>query len=92
MGARRLIHKGEARVTREEAQLIRLVLISAAWAAGEVLVVASGLRGLGTILPAGLAAGAYAVTEGLGRPRLGGGDPKYWRGRRIDDDRGGRLS
>ena len=72
-------------MTRERASLLRLVLVCAAWALGQT--VAAGLRlgGLGFVLPAALAVATYVLTEELGRPR--GGTERYWRGRRIDDDR-----
>ena len=40
-----------------------------------------------------LALGVLVLTADLGRPRPGGGgDLKYWRGRRIDDERRGRWN
>lgn len=69
------------------AQLLRLLLVCAAWAAGETAILGIGLdlRGLELAVPAGLAVGVYLVTEDLGRARPSGGG-KYWRGRRVDDD------
>jgi hypothetical protein len=32
----------------------------------------------------------YVITDDLGRQRFDRGDGKYWRGRRIDDERPGR--
>lgn len=79
---------------REQAQLVRLLLMSLAWALGQTLTtgIAAGL--VDTVVPAALAIGVYVVTDDLGRGRMGGGAPKYWRGRRIDDDerRGGRSN
>ena len=77
-------------MTRDQAQLVRLLLICAAWAAGQVIVLASSLAGLDLIVPAALAIGVYLLTDGLGRPPFDRGDGKYWRGRRVDEDRPGR--
>lgn len=71
-------------MTREQAQLVRLLLVCVAWSAGQVLTFALAVSGADPIIPAALAVGAYVVTADLGRPRMGGGDGKYWRGRRID--------
>ncbi len=71
---------------REQAALVRLVLIAAAWAIGQVLTYGLANDAVGLVVPAALAIGAYVLTEDLGRARFGGGPPKYWRGRRIDDD------
>lgn len=73
--------------SRERRALYRLVAIAAAWAAGEALVSALGLRGLGVIVPAAFAIAAYVLTRDVRWPELRGrGEIKYWRGRRIDDD------
>jgi hypothetical protein len=72
-------------VTRGQAAILRFVLICAAWAIGQTLT--WGVAGpLGVVIPAVLAIGVLVVTADLGRPRAVGGDLKYWRGRRIDDD------
>lgn len=78
----------------EQAQLIRLLLMCAAWAIGQSLTRGLGVSFVDTVIPAVLAIGVYAVTDGLGRPSLRRGDAKYWRGRRVDDDerRGGRWN
>jgi hypothetical protein len=60
-------------VTRERAQIIRLLLMCAAWAVGRVLV-------FDVFTQAGV------TTEDLGRPRLDRGNIRYWRGRPIDED------
>lgn len=70
-------------MTRERAALVRLVLICAAWAFGDAL--SRGQSGLGIVLPAVLAIGAFVLTDGLGRATVRG-EPRYWRGRRVDDD------
>jgi len=72
-------------MTRAQAATLRFFLICAAWAIGQTLT--WGVAGaLGVVIPAALAIGVLVVTADLGRPRPGGGDLKYWRGRRIDDD------
>ncbi len=84
-------------VRREQAQIVRLVLICTAWTLGQMLV--RGIPGFGpgdvlgfdVIIPAGLAVGVYVATDDLGRPTFGGGrgggSGKYWRGRPVDDSR-----
>jgi hypothetical protein len=72
-------------MTRAQAAIVRFFLICAAWAIGQTLT--WGVAGpLGVVIPAALAIGVLVVTADLGRPRPGGGDLKYWRGRRVDDD------
>lgn len=58
----------------------------AAWAIGQTLTIGLGVSFADLIVPAVLAAGVYLLTEDLVRPRTRGGNVKYWRGRRIDDD------
>jgi hypothetical protein len=69
---------------RERAQLIRLVVICAAWALGEALVWQLGAGGLGLVVPALLAAAAYVATRDI---FVASGGATYWRGRPIDRDR-----
>ena len=73
-------------MTRAQAAIVRFFLACAAWAIGQTLT--WGVAGpLGVVIPAVLALGVLVVTADLGRPRAGGGgDLKYWRGRRVDDD------
>lgn len=72
-------------MTRGQAAILRFVLICAAWAIGQTLT--WGVAGpLGVVIPAVLAIGVLVLTADLGRPRAVGGDLKYWRGRRIEDD------
>lgn len=71
-------------MTREQAQIVRLLLVCVAWALGQMLTIGLSVSGSDLIIPAVLASGVYIVTGDLGRPRLGGADGKYWRGRRID--------
>jgi len=73
-------------MTRQQAAILRFVLICAAWAIGQTLTWYLSLGSLGVIIPAALALGVLVLTAELGCPRGSGGDPKYWRGRRVDDD------
>ncbi len=73
-------------MTRQQAQLVRLLLMCAAWAAGQALTFGLSVHGVDLVVPAALAIGVYVVTEDLGRPRVNRSDTRYWRGRRIDDD------
>jgi hypothetical protein len=80
-------------MTRERAAILRFVLICAAWAIGQTLTWYLSLGTFGVIIPVALALGVLVLTADLGRPRPGGGgDLKYWRGRRIDDERRGRWN
>jgi len=73
-------------MTRGQAAIVRFALICVAWAAGQTLTWALALDRIGVIIPAALAIGVVILTAELGRPRATGGDLKYWRGRRVDDD------
>jgi hypothetical protein len=73
-------------MTREQAAILRFVLICAAFAVGQTLTWGLALGPLGVVIPAALAIGVLVITADLGRPRARGGDLKYWRGRRIEDD------
>ncbi|MGH2491776.1 MAG: hypothetical protein ACRDF9_09715 [Candidatus Limnocylindria bacterium] len=73
-------------MTRGQAAIVRFVLICLAWAVGQTLTWGLALGPIGVVIPAVLAIGVLVVTEDLGRARTSGGDLKYWRGRRIDDD------
>ena len=86
---------------REQAQILRLLFMCAAWAVGQMLVFGiplgpGGGLGFDLIIPAGLAIGVYVVTDDLGRSSyrrdLRGREVKYWRGRPVDDDRPDRLN
>ena len=80
-------------MTREQAQLVRLLLMCAAWSIGQMLSVGLPIDLAGFVVPVALAVGVYVATDDLGRPRVDRGEVKYWRGRRTDDDeqrRGGR--
>jgi len=73
-------------MTRPQTAILRFVLICVAWAIGQTLTWGLALGTIGVVIPAVLALGVLVLTEDLGRPRVAGGDIKYWRGRRIDDD------
>lgn len=73
-------------MTREQSQIVRLLLMCAAWAIGQTLTIGLGAGIVDFVVPAALAVGVYLITEDLARPRLSGDNVKYWRGRRIDDD------
>ncbi len=75
-----------AGMTRGQAAILRFGLICAAWAVGQTLTWGLAIGPIQVVIPAALAIGVLVVTEDLGRPRAGGGDLKYWRGRRVDDD------
>mgnify|MGYP001558313854 CR=1 FL=1 len=81
-------------MTREQAQIVRLLLMCVAWAIGQTLTRGLAVDLVDMVVPAALAIGVYVLTDDLGRARYGGGNAKYWRGRRIEDDerRGGRWN
>ena len=71
----------------------RLLLMCAAFAAGQTAASAIGAHDVGSTVGLVLASAAYLLTQDVDRPRRGGGELKYWRGRRVDDreDRPRRL-
>jgi hypothetical protein len=74
-------------MTRPQTAVLRFVLICAAWAVGQTLTWGLALGTIGVLIPAVLALGVLVVTADLGRPPAAvGGNLKYWRGRRIEDD------
>ena len=86
MGARGLLRAPAKVVTRPQAQIVRLLLMCAAWSVGQLLTFGLSVPGMDLVVPAALAIGVYVVTDDLGRPRFDRGNARYWRGRRIDDD------
>ena len=78
-------------MTRDQAQLVRLVLMCLAWSLAQTLVLGISFGPIDLVVPAIVAAGVYVLTEELGRPRVSEGG-KYYRGRRIDDDQRGRWN
>lgn len=71
-------------MTRDQAQLLRLVFMCLVWSLAQTLVLGISFGPVDLIVPAILAAGVYVLTEDLGRPRLSESG-KYYRGRRIDN-------
>lgn len=65
----------------------RLLVICFAWSVGAVLVRLFDAPALDTIVPVTFGLAAFVLTRDDGRPGRGGGggDVKYWRGRRVDD-------
>jgi hypothetical protein len=74
------------------AALARLMLICGAYALGETVAYAVAAYDVGSLVGLTLGAAAYVFTQDLGRPRRGGGggEIRYWRGRRVDGDDGPR--
>ncbi len=72
-------------MSRQQAALVRFLLVCVAWTVGQMLALGVPLPGADLLVPAALAIGVFIVSDQLGRPRQSG-DMKYWRGRRIDDD------
>jgi len=69
--------------------LWRLLLICAVAAAGETVAIVVGAYDVVPLVGFALGAAAYVLTQDIDRPRpRGGGEIRYWRGRRIDDDDG----
>lgn len=74
-------------MTREQTQIVRLLLMCVAWAVGTVLTFGLSVAFADLVVPAALAIGVYVLTEDLGRTGgFGGGNVKYWRGRPVDDE------
>ena len=96
MGEGGVVRAWAQSVRREQAQILRLLLICTAWTIGQMLTFGLSMQGFDVIIPAGLAVGVYVATDDLGRPRFGGGpgggSAKYWRGRPVDDKRRDRLN
>lgn len=73
---------------KEWSALQRLLIIAAAWAAGESVLLLLGIgAGVATFGGAILAVGAYMATRGAVPGRRRTGEVIYWRGRPIDKDR-----
>lgn len=69
--------------------LWRLLVICFAWSLGAVLVSAFRAYALDTVVPALFALAAFVLTRDDGHSSRGGGggNVKYWRGRRVDERR-----
>jgi hypothetical protein len=94
LGERGLVRAEERHaVNPTQAAYLRLLLICAAFAAGETAAWAIDATSVASIVGAILGAAAYVLTQDIDRPPRGGGrrgEIRYWRGRRIDDDEGPR--
>lgn len=74
-------------MTTQQAAILRLMLIAAAWSLGAAAVYGLAAGGLGVVVPALFAAAAYLLTAELGhRGPARRDDVKYWRGRPVDDE------
>lgn len=67
----------------------RLLLVCAAFALGETLAWTAGALDIALLIGLAFGAAAYVLTQDIGRRSGGGtgGQRRYWRGRRIDDDK-----
>ena len=65
----------------------RLLLVCAAFALGETLAWMAGALDMAMLVGLAFGAGAYILTQDIGRGGRNGGQGRYWRGRRIDDDK-----
>lgn len=73
---------------KERSAVQRLLIIAAAWAAGETVLRLLGVGGgLATLGGAVLAVSAYLATRGAVTGRRKTGEVIYWRGRPIDRDK-----
>lgn len=73
---------------QERRTWLRFLIVVLAGAAGETLGFALALPSADLLLPLLFGGAAYYLTDGMDSPfRPGrGGEGKYWRGRRIDDN------
>ena len=85
-------HVGEGGIVRAPERhavntaYLRLLLICAAYAAGQTAAWAVGALSVASLVGLVLGAAAYVLTQDIDRPGRGRGEIKYWRGRRVDDD------
>jgi hypothetical protein len=74
-------------IDRERRAWIRFLIVVAAAAFGETLGVWQHLPSSDVLLPLLFGGAAFYLTMGVGGPGArGGGNVRYWRGRRIDDN------
>jgi len=89
MGQRRVVPLVEAVVSPQAGRTwLRFLIVILAGAAGETLGIVTGLPSSDLLVPLLFGGAAYYLTAGMDppfRPRRGG-EEKYWRGRRIDDN------
>ena len=65
----------------------RLLLMCGAFAFGETLAWTAGAFDMAMWVGLAFGAAAYILTQDVGRGGGGRGQPRYYRGRRIDDDK-----
>lgn len=89
VGPRRVIPLVEALVSPQAGRTwLRFVIVVLVGAAGRTLGIVAGLPSADLLIPLLFGAAAYYLTAGIDppfRPRRGG-EVRYWRGRRIDDN------
>jgi hypothetical protein len=88
VGENGLVHRQERRVVNFAYP--RLLLVCAAFALGETLALGTGAFAVAVPIGVVFGAAAYILTQDIGRGGGGGGrggQGRYWRGRRIDDDK-----
>ena len=92
LGEGGLIRAEERNVNPTQATYLRLLLICAAFAAGETAAWALDANSIGPTVGGILGAAVFVLTQDIDRPSRGGGrrgEIRYWRGRRIDDGEDG---
>ena len=75
-------------IDRERRAWLRFLIVVAAAALGETIGIWQRLPSSDLLLPLLFGGAAFYLTLGLTtvRYRRGGGNVRYWRGRRVDDD------
>ena len=73
-------------IDRERWAWIRFLIVVVAAAAGETIGIWQQLPSSDLLMPLLFGGAAYYLTMGLNGPRSRGGNVRYWRGRRIDDN------
>ena len=84
-----VVPSAEAHVSaRERRTWLRFLVVVLAGAAGETLGITLGLPSADLLLPLLFGGVAFFLTAGIDGPpgARRGGEAKYWRGRRIDDN------
>jgi hypothetical protein len=86
VGENSLVHRKERDVVNFAYP--RLLLVCAAFALGQTLALIAGALELAVLIGVVFGAAAYILTQDIGRGGGGGrGQGRYWRGRRLDDDK-----
>ena len=74
-------------IDRERRAWIRFLIVVAAAAVGETIGIWQRLPSSDVLLPLLFGGAAFYLTAGIAAPRdRGGGNVRYWRGKRIDDN------